>query len=425
MALVTLKDHALREQELGKQLHEIFEQAGETNDMSKVTSIDGDSKQKTEKIQELSKELETIVAERIRLQGVENDKARAKAAAEGKTVEEIDAKQGIKEFPSMQSKGWMPQDYGKLIVAHDQFKREGGIFHLPDIDLNDIKVGKTVFRTGAGWDPEDIRIPRVILDAQRPAPVISDLLPQIPTTMSTVLFMEETTFTNNAAEVAESTATTDADLYGEAALALTEQSSEVRKIAVFIPVTDEQMEDVPGAEAYVRQRLGFMLDQRLDLQIVTGDGSAPNLEGTNNVTGILTQAKSTDSEPDAIYKAMRQVRVTGRANPSLVIIHPNDWETIRLLTTADGIYIWGPPMDNGPMRIWGVPVVESDAATENTVTLGDYQNFSALYTRRGVDIQVSNSHNSYFTRGMQAIRADVRVALVHFRPAAFANVTGM
>ena len=214
-------------------------------------------------------------------------------------------------------------------------------------------------------------------------------------------------------------------LDAEAALALTEQSSPVRKIAVFLPVTDEQLEDEQQARGYINNRLPFMLRQRLDGQVLVGNGTAPNLRGFLNVVGIQTQAKGADPVPDAIYKGMVLSRVTGRAFPNAVVFHPLDWQDVRLLRTADGIYIWGSPSEAGPARIWGLPVVESDAITQNTALVGDFANFSELSVRRGIDVQVSNSHGTYFVEGKQAVRADMRVALVVYRPAAFCTVTGV
>ncbi|TCO54147.1 capsid family protein [Actinocrispum wychmicini] len=102
--------------------------------------------------------------------------------------------------------------------------------------------------------------------------------------------------------------------------------------------------------------------------------------------------------------------MTGRALPNAAIIHPNDWQDIRLLRTADGLYIWGSPSEAGP---------------ENTAVVGDFVNFSELSTRRGVDVQVSNSHADFFINGKQAIRADARAALLVYRPTAFCTVTGI
>jgi HK97 family phage major capsid protein len=168
-----------------------------------------------------------------------------------------------------------------------------------------------------------------------------------------------------------------------------------------------------------------MARQRLDGQILVGNGTAPNLRGVNNVVGIQTQAKGADPVPDAVYKALVKVRVTGRAFPNACVFHPNDWQDVRLLRTADGIYIWGNPSEAGPLRIWGVNVVESDAQTENTAVVGDWENFSLLAVKRGIEVQVTNSHSTFFIEGKQAIRADMRVALVFLRPAAFATVTGI
>lgn len=293
-------------------------------------------------------------------------------------------------------------------------------------DLNGSKVGplatldiemKTLMTTSAGWTPEVTRTGRVVEFATRPLQV-AQLIPQTTTGQNAIQYMEETTFTNNAAEVAE------AGTYPEAALVLTEQSSLVRKIAVFLPVTDEQLEDESQVRGYIDNRLAFMVRQRLDAQILTGNGTAPNLRGLVNVVGIQTQAKGADPVPDAIYKAIIKVQVTGQADANLVVMHPNDWQTVRLLRTADGIYIWGNPSDAGPERIWGLNVARAQAMTVGTGLVADTQ-FIELAFRRGVDVQVSNSHGTFFVEGKQAIRADVRVALVPYRPAAICTVTGL
>jgi len=128
---------------------------------------------------------------------------------------------------------------------------------------------------------------------------------------------------------------------------------------------------------------------------------------------------------DAVYKASTKVRVTGRALPDAAVFHPNDWESIRLTRTADGIYILGNPQDPGPDRIWGLRVVQSDNQTENTAVVGDFANFSRFRLRRDVLVERTNSHDTYFTSGKQAIRAGIRCAFVWSRAAAFCTVTGI
>jgi HK97 family phage major capsid protein len=402
-----LKEATDRLAALQKQMKDVFDEAGPDLDMDKIKSIQGDSAAKIEWIRAKNAEIDDAGKDVDGLQAVE--------AAAAK----------VKGMPRQRANGSGPDADGdadgdrdgrksfgrRLVESKACTTHRGRDVEIP-VDL------KTLFQTTDGWAPEVTRTGTVIYSAQRPIQV-TDLIPQTITGQAAVAYMEETTFTNAAAERAEGGA------YGESELDLTERSSTVRSVATFLPVTDEQFEDEARAEAYVNNRLPFMIRQRLDGQILTGNGTPPNLRGVNNVAGIQTQAKGTDPVPDAVYKAMTKVRVTGRAMPSAVVCHPNDWQDIRLLRTADGIYIWGNPSDAGPDRIWGRQVVESDAQTENTAVVGDWINFSELAVRKGIEVKMSDSHSDYFVNGKMAIRARIRVALIFYRPAAFCTVTGI
>ena len=401
-----------------KALFDITQEAGDTLDFSKVTSLHGDTVHKVEEFRAMNAELEELGKAR----DGKRDLQRIADQVRGFHNEPVD--------PMLHPRGdgsrrrAEQRSIGQMFVASPEYAQYKGQRNWAMPAKLDMDMRNAVFQTGAGWDPDTIRLPRLELDPQRPIAVI-DNIPMLPTSSDAISYMEETTFINSAVETAESTATTASDLIGEAALALTERTKPVEWLPVFIPVTMQQMEDVDGIEAYVDNRLRYMLRARLDSQILNGSGSTPNLEGTLNVSGINTQAKGTDSVPDAVYKGMTAVRATGFAEPSVVFAHPNDWQDVRLLQTADGVYIWGSPADAGPDRIWGVSVVQTTAVVENCMITGDYANFSALYTKRGITLAVSDSHSSYFTRGMLAIRADMRIAMVHFRPEAFCNITGV
>ena len=49
--------------------------------------------------------------------------------------------------------------------------------------------------------------------------------------------------------------------------------------------------------------------------------------------------------------------------------------------------------------------------------------FSELAERRGIVVKITDSHSTYFIEGKQAIRADMRVAFMIYRAAAFVDVT--
>jgi HK97 family phage major capsid protein len=412
MSFPKLKETQERLNAKRDELKAVFDAAGPDRDMDKVTSLTGDSHAKVEWIRAKNTEIDELKAEFEKLRDLERA---AKAAGEEREAIEAGSEPG--EPGALQG---AVKSLGQLFVESDAYKGyRAGQGTGPVAALKVPNIKNTLFETTAGWAPESTRTGIVSLFPTRPAPHVVDFIPTLPTRQSSVKFMEETTFTNNAAETAEG------GLYGEGALVLTERSKPVETVKAFLPVTDQQLEDEEEAAAYVDQRLGFMVRQRLDSQVLVGSGVTPFIEGTENVTGIQVQALGADSIPDAIYKAIVLVNDDGFADPSAVFIRAAKWQSVVLAQTADGIYIWGHPSQAGPMTIWGVPVVKTNAVTATKAVLGDYLNHSTLYVRRGVDVQVSNSHDDFFIKGKQAIRADLRVAMAHYRPKAFAEVTGL
>lgn len=272
--------------------------------------------------------------------------------------------------------------------------------------------------TLTGYSVQNVRTGRI-----EPAPLnnmhVADLIPQASTSANAIVYMEETTTTNAAATVAEG------GTKPESALAFTERTSTVRKIATVLPVTDELMEDAPGLRDYINQRLRLFVQLAEDTQLVSGSGVAPQITGLLNVSGIQTQAKGADPTPDAIYKAMTLINVNAFLDADGVIFHPLDWQDVRLLRTADGIYIWGSPSEMGPERIWGLNVAKTVAMTQNTALVGAFQYATQIFRRSEITLAVSSEHSTFFIENKQMLRAEERLALVVYRPLALCTVTGI
>jgi HK97 family phage major capsid protein len=230
--------------------------------------------------------------------------------------------------------------------------------------------------------------------------------------------MQETTFTNNAAVVAENA------VYPESALAFAPVDAPVRKVGTFIPVTEEQLADVEGVRAMLDNRLSFMVMLAADQELLSGDGTGVHINGFNNQV-TQSQAKATDPVFDAIFKAMVLIQTVGYANPDAVVLHPLDFQDIRLTRTADGIYIMGNPDTVGSNMLFGMRTVITTAATQNTGLVGDFGTYSALITRMGMDVQATNSHAALFIQDVWTIKARIRIGLAIYRITAFCKVTGI
>lgn len=260
--------------------------------------------------------------------------------------------------------------------------------------------------------------------------VLLDLVPRVPTSSDTIEYVREDTFTNAAAAVAEASATTGTSgLKPESTLAYSVQTSPVRTIAHWVPVTNRMLSDAPAIRGIINGRLLLGLDLVLETQILSGSGAGENLTGILTTAGINIQGKGTDNVLDAIFKARTQIRVTGRGRPTAVVLHPNDWQAVRLsrenvASGTLGAYLMGPPSQVGPITVWGLPVIESEAITENTGLIGDFSMGCTLYDREQAAIRVGTIDDQ-FVRNMQTILAELRAALIVYRPTMFTKITGI
>ena len=415
-----------------KYLHDIFAEAGPDLDMSKVTKIDGDSATKAAEIKRLNTELSEVGAKVDALAELEgfrdNLPTDAERTSAGKAIG-IERSDG--DEPARDANG-NPRAIKSLLERETPFSkaRAAGVkfaepiykdrrYDIGELSWDDFKAIKATITLG-DIAPVSSRAPAIVPSAQERF-TVTDLMLEGTIDGKTYSYMEETTFTNAAAETSEATAK------AESTLDFTERTDSLVKIATWIPATDEVLDDNAGFESYIRGRLVFMVEQRREQQVLVGDGTLPNLSGITDRSGIQTQAKGADPTPDAFYKAMVKVMTTGDADPTGHVINPLDWQDIRLLRTADGIYIWGSPSEAGPERLWGLPVRVTSAMTQNTGLTGAFTPFAQVFRKpgAGITVAVSTEHASFFTENKVAILAEERLLLAVYRPAAFCTVTGI
>jgi HK97 family phage major capsid protein len=270
------------------------------------------------------------------------------------------------------------------------------------------------------------KFPGMIQLGVRPL-MVKDLIAPGATTNTTIRYIREVSFTNYATTVAEGAAKP------EALFEYAEVDAPVRKIAAYTKVTDELFADYLAVASYINQRLPYMVERTEEDQILNGDGIAPNLTGILQTAGIQTQAKGADSAADAIYKAMTKIRFTGFFEPDGIVIHPNDFQDIRLLKDGNNQYYGGGPFTgaygNSPLvqfdSLWGKPCAITPAITEGTALVGAFRLGAQYFQRQGLTIEMTNSDQDDFIKNRMTIRCEERLALAVYRALAFCTVTGI
>ncbi len=416
-----------REQFFAKQaeMASIMKLAGEGTDvfnLSRPTVLKklgvADSTAAAEKIRELDAELRDMGAD---VQSIEmkaiRDRNRLRDELRGEPAEG----EGYRRPTDIVRKS-----FGQLLTSTKSFV-EGHRNRQPSSAIVDISL-KTLMETTNGWAPESIRTGDVVMAATRPVQLL-DFIPVRPTQYELVKYMEQTTRTQNAAEKAEGTT------YAESAFEFTERESPVRKITTSIPVTDEQLQDVGEVAALIDSELRLDARLRLDQQVWNGNGTPPNLAGILDYVSaahangdIQTLAQNAggvgDSIFDAVFSAMTLIRTVGRAQPNVVVLHPTDWAIVRLARTDLGEFIMGNPSQPGVATLFGLPVAQTETGSAGTGLVGDFANYCYIAEKRGIDVQVGYIDDQFMT-GKKTIRADMRVAFVVRRPAAFCSMTSL
>jgi HK97 family phage major capsid protein len=206
-------------------------------------------------------------------------------------------------------------------------------------------------------------------------PYLADLIPTSQAPGNPVRFVSESTATNAAAAVAE------AGLKPESTLAFSETSEPVRKVATFLPISDELLEDAPQIQSYLNSRLSLFVQQQEEVQLLLGSGVAPSLQGlvgTGRTIGTYARG-TTDSNAVAVFKAANGVRGSSFLDPDTVVIHPTNWQAIRLATDSAGQFLDGGPSlgaygnanstsanQFSAASLWGLRVVVTSATTVGT-----------------------------------------------------------
>lgn len=250
---------------------------------------------------------------------------------------------------------------------------------------------------------------------------IEDILVKIPTSSNAIDYVQEATFTNNAAEVAEGA------IKPESSITFLPQTMPVATVAHWIKISKQLAADNPALAALINTRMVYGVNLKVENQLIAGNGTAPNISGLTKAGNFTAHGYTSAALTGAGLSATNRFDLIGKMigdsaasdwKPDAILLNPVDWWSMTLAKDTTGRYILGGPQTTAQPFLWGLPVVVSNAVPIDNVMIGSFSQAATFHDRSGIELAMSDSDGDNFQRNLITIRAERRCALTVERPAA-------
>lgn len=284
------------------------------------------------------------------------------------------------------------------------------------MDVKAIISSLTTDADGSAGDLlEPMRLP-IVRPAERRL-TVRDLLMPGQTNAGSIQYPRESGFTNSAATHTETGGTTKP----QSEIKFEIETTSVTTIAHFVIATRQILDDAPMLRSYIDGRLRYGLKLVEENQLLNGGGTGTDLEGIYTAATASTANLAVVDSPtkiDVIRFAMLQAALAEYAANG-VVLHPTDWAGIETLKDTAGAYIIGDPQSTAQPRLWGLPVVATQAMTADKFLVGAFDMGAQIFDRMGARVEISTEDASNFRQNLCTILAEERLALAIYRPESF------
>jgi HK97 family phage major capsid protein len=281
--------------------------------------------------------------------------------------------------------------------------------------VNTLTTGTTLL--GSGTSPTTSLVvaergPMVNLPERRFT--VRDLITPGQTNSNAIEYPVELVFQNLAAVVAEGAAKAKSDVTFDL------KQTGVRTIAHYMKASRQIMDDAPMLQSYIDGRLRYGLAYVEETELLYGDGTGQHL------LGIIPQATAysaafTPTDETAIDRLrLAALQATLALYPATgYVLHPTDWAKVEMQKNSLGNYVVGDPQGVIAPRLWGLPVVATQAITAGTFLAGAFRLGAQIFDRMQVEVLLSTENEDDFIKNLITIRCEERLALAVYVPLAF------
>jgi HK97 family phage major capsid protein len=263
------------------------------------------------------------------------------------------------------------------------------------------------------------RVPGIKYDPTRPVHV-RQLLSVGSTTSDVIRYVKETGYDNGASTKAEGATLNESDFD------LTATSVNVEKIGTYFRISEEMLADTPQLTSYLAARAPEKLLTVEDTQLLSGNGTAPNLSGiitsaTAFAAGGFTDAVNAANQFDVLTVAINQLALVNYT-PDYIMLNPTDFHKILLLKSTTNEYLKDQVYMGLQPQFLGIPVITNTAIPAGDYLVGNFAIGTQMWVRENISLEFFREDGTNVRDGFVTVRLVERIALSTYAPLAF--VTG-
>jgi len=241
---------------------------------------------------------------------------------------------------------------------------------------------------------------------------IEPLIPHIAVTTDSVDYV-------TVADTIGAAGVTEAGAIPESKFTPTLAKANVVNVAHYTKITKQLADDAPALAAYINTKMLYGLQNKVEDQIVNGNGTAPQLKGLL-ATGSYTDASAQLTGAKNLFDLLlllQGVAETAAYEPEALVLNPMTWAQLAMEKDSHGRYLLGGPGLAANKSVWGIPVVTSSAVPAGKFIFGNFTQTVTIYDRQQVAVEMTNTNEDDFTHYLYTIRASRRLALAVEVPA--------
>jgi HK97 family phage major capsid protein len=200
---------------------------------------------------------------------------------------------------------------------------------------------------------------------------------------------------------------------------ITMKDAPAQYIAGYVRISRQMLDDIPAMTSFLQSRLLEKYLVAEDAQLLSGNGTAPNLQGITGVATAATGAATVDVEQ--LVQAIAQLE-SSNYSATGILVNPTDWAAIMNTKNTNSAYSLPASTvvtTNGNVSIAGIPLYKSTAIAVDKFLVGDWSMGAQIMQNQGISVQFSEFDGDNFTKNLITVRVEARIAFPIYYAGAF------